>query len=132
MAHLTGESKREGLRVDFDHRLDPGFHGSQATSDGRVLAPRELDDTLGLTETAGGIFQDSRSGLKEGVAAEMIGGELCPDEAGAAENRPTEAQCPDEGRAEAKDLGPPSAEAAIRLHFRRPPGFSGKCRFSQR
>ncbi len=38
--------------------------------------------------------------LKEGVAPEMTGGELCPDEARTAENGPTEAQWPDEGRPE--------------------------------
>ena len=62
MAHPMGESKRDGLRVDFDRRLKLGFHGSQITSDGGLLAYRELDDALGLTEVAGTIFQDSRTG----------------------------------------------------------------------
>jgi len=57
-----GESKRDGLRVDFDRRLKLEFHGSQITSDGGLLAYRELDDALGLTEVAGSIFQDSRTG----------------------------------------------------------------------
>ena len=57
-----GESKRDGLRVDFDRRLKLEFHGSQITSDGGLLAYRELDDALGLTEVAGTIFQDSRTG----------------------------------------------------------------------
>ena len=62
MAHPMGESKRDGLRVDFDRRLMLEFHGSQITSDGGLLAYRELDDALGLTEVAGDIFQDSRTG----------------------------------------------------------------------
>ncbi len=62
MAHPMGESKRDGLRVDFDRRLKLEFHGSQITSDGGLLAYRELDDALGLTEVAGSIFQDSRTG----------------------------------------------------------------------
>ena len=62
MAHPMGESKRDGLRVDFDRRLKLEFHGSQITSDGGLLAYRELDDALGLTEVAGTIFQDSRTG----------------------------------------------------------------------
>ena len=59
----------------------------------------------------------------------MTEGELCPDEVRTAENGPTEAQWPDEGRPQAKDLTHPAAEAPIRLHFRRTPGPPGKCRF---
>ena len=58
----AGESRRPPLRVEFDRRLKLELHGSKITSDGGFLAYRELDDALGLTEAAGDVFHDSRSG----------------------------------------------------------------------
>ena len=60
--HPAGESRKTPLRVNFDRRLKLEFHGSKITSDGGFLAYRELYDALGLTEVAGTIFQDSRTG----------------------------------------------------------------------
>ena len=53
MAHPMGESKRDGLPVDFDRRLKFEFHSSRITSDAGWLAYREFDAPLGLTEVAG-------------------------------------------------------------------------------
>lgn len=45
-----GESQKAALRVDFDRSLRIEFHGSNVTSDAGLLAYRELDDALGLTD----------------------------------------------------------------------------------
>ena len=48
MADPTGESKSEALRLNFDRRLMLQFRGSTITSDGGLLAYRELEDTFSL------------------------------------------------------------------------------------
>lgn len=62
METVTGEIEPADLRVVFDRRLKLEFHESKVTSDAGLFAFRELDDALGLTEMAGQVLADSRTG----------------------------------------------------------------------
>jgi len=62
MDDATGEAEGTGLRVGFDRRLKLEFHDATVTSDAGLLAFRELADALGLTELAGDVLADRRTG----------------------------------------------------------------------
>jgi hypothetical protein len=62
MVDPTGESKSEALRFNFDRRLLLQFPGSVITSDGGLLACRELDDFRGLTASGGERLAEAHTG----------------------------------------------------------------------
>jgi len=81
MEHPAGEEDDGSLRVDFDRRLKLEFHGTQITSDAGLLAYRELDDALGLTDLAGAALSECRLGkntrhLLTGLLRQSVFGRL--------------------------------------------------------
>ena len=57
-----GESSDTPLKLQFDRRVRLDFRGATITSDAGLLACRELDAALGLTETANDHIHESRTG----------------------------------------------------------------------
>ena len=44
---------KNALRVDFDRTIKLAFHGAQVSPDAGLFPYRNLDDTAGLTDSAG-------------------------------------------------------------------------------
>ncbi len=57
-----GDGEKTPLKLNFDARVCLEFRGASNTSDAGLLVCRELDDALGLTETATACLQESRGG----------------------------------------------------------------------
>jgi len=57
-----GESKNHCFRLNFTDKLKVFFKGSEVTSDGGLIAIRELDEQLGLTNLAEEFLSDTRYG----------------------------------------------------------------------
>ena len=50
------------MKVDFDGGIKLEFHGAKVTSDGDLLAYRDLDDVLKLFDSISAVFCDRRTG----------------------------------------------------------------------
>ena len=60
------------VRLDFDRRVMLRFHGSAITSDGGLLAYRELDDVLALTKSGGERLAEARTGAVAAIRAHHL------------------------------------------------------------
>lgn len=85
-----GEGENAALKLHFDGHLRLEFRGAKVTTDAGLLAVRELDDALGLTEAGGEAFKDLRTGrnvqhdlsglLRQSVYARLAGYEDVNDQ----------------------------------------------------
>ncbi len=80
-SHPAGDSRKHPLRVGFDRRLKLEFLGSKITSDAGLVAYRELDGVLGLTDLGGAALSDLRRGkntrhLLTGLLRQSVFGRL--------------------------------------------------------
>jgi hypothetical protein len=57
-----GAGKTEAIKLLFDRRLRLEFRGAKITTDAGLLAVRELDEVMGLTDMAADLIADKRTG----------------------------------------------------------------------
>ena len=64
-----GDDEKAPLKLDFDSKVRVEFRGATITSDAGLLACRELDDALSLTDSADEFLKESRTGQKHPASA---------------------------------------------------------------
>ena len=87
-----GAPKNGGIRLLFDRHLMLEFRGAKITTDAGLLAVRELDEMMGLTDMAADLIEDKRTGkniqhqipglLRQSVYARLAGYEDTNDHEG--------------------------------------------------
>jgi hypothetical protein len=87
-----GAPKNGAIRLQFDRRLRLEFRGAKITTDAGLLAVRELDEMMGLSDMAGDLIVDKRTGkniqhqipglLRQSVYARLAGYEDTNDHEG--------------------------------------------------
>ena len=60
-----GDARKRPVRLEFHPRIRLEFHGARVSSDGGLLAYRELDERLGLTAMVESWLVDTRLGLNK-------------------------------------------------------------------
>jgi len=86
----AGALKNGDIRLQFDRRLRLEFRGAKITTDTGLLAVRELDEMMGLTEMAGDLIVEGRTGkniqhripglLRQSIYARLAGYEDVNDQ----------------------------------------------------
>ena len=71
-----GEGRQNRLRLQFDARVRLQFNGSQLTSDAGLLACRELDETLDLTQSAADLVAPLRQVEPETLLKSPVWGSI--------------------------------------------------------
>ena len=56
-----GDDEKTPLKLDFDSKVRVEFRGATITSDAGLLACRELDDALSLTDSADEFLKESEA-----------------------------------------------------------------------
>ena len=57
-----GDGEKTPLKLHFDPKVRLEFRGATITSDAGLLACRELDDAMGLTDSGADFLKESRTG----------------------------------------------------------------------
>ena len=70
MASKMKYTMGERLNIRFNRKIKLEFHGARLTSDGGLLAYRELDDALGLFNSASTVMSDKRT--RRNIQHDMI------------------------------------------------------------
>jgi len=88
----AGAPKNGGIKLLFDRHLRLEFRGAKITTDAGLLAVRELDEMMGLTDMAADLIEDKRTGkniqhqvsglLRQSVYARLAGYEDTNDHEG--------------------------------------------------
>lgn len=60
MGYAEDDSRDSALGFGFDLLIKLAYHGARILSDARLLAYRELNDVVGLTDLAGCVVGDGR------------------------------------------------------------------------
>jgi hypothetical protein len=62
MAQKTKHTMDERFNLHFNRKIKLEFHGARLTSDGGLLAYRDLDEAMGLFNSASDVMNDIRTG----------------------------------------------------------------------